>query len=89
MVFGYPKDDDLIISVKIVYNEDYMKDIGLEGKEAKLQEKVWKDIKNINSQMPNYKHMKKLILTKEPMIKITTQKIKRFEEISKVINEKS
>ena len=89
MVFGYPKDDDLIISVKIVYNEDYIKDIGLEGKEAELQEKVWKDIKNINSQMPNYKHMKKLILTKEPMIKTTTQKIKRFEEISKVINEKS
>ena len=26
MVFGYPKDDDLVISVKIVYNKDYVKD---------------------------------------------------------------
>ena len=26
MVFGYPKDDDLIVSTKIVYNEDYIKE---------------------------------------------------------------
>ena len=83
MVFGYPKDDDLILSVKIVYNEEYF-DKKL-SKEA-IYEKIWKDIKQINQGMTNYKKIKKLIITTEPMIKTTTQKIKRFEEIKTIIN---
>ena len=31
--------------------------------------------------MPNYKHIKNLIATDEEMIKTTTAKIKRFEEM--------
>ena len=49
-----------------------------------LKEIIWKDIKNINSTLSNYKHIKNLIITDEPMIKTTTQKIKRFEEIKKI-----
>ena len=33
---------------------------------------------------PPYKYIRKLIITKEPMIKTTTQKIKRFEEMKKM-----
>ena len=46
---------------------------------------VWKDIKQMNKSLPTYKHIKNLILTEEPMIKTTTAKIKRFEEIKKEI----
>ena len=35
--------------------------------------------------MPNYKHIKKLIVTDEEMIKTTTAKVKRFQEIEKTI----
>ena len=45
------------------------------------------DIKEINSGLTNYKHMKKLIITDEPMIKTSTAKIKRHEEMSKILAE--
>ena len=39
---------------------------------AEIEKKVWTDIKEINGTLTNYKHMKKLILTTEPMVKTTT-----------------
>ena len=84
MVFGQPKDDDLLLSVKIVYNEEYVKQKYPEIKEEELKEIIWKDIKEINNKLPNYKHIKNLIITDEPMIKTTTAKIKRFEEEKKL-----
>lgn len=83
MVFGYPKDDDLIVSVKIVYNKEMFPNMS----EEEIYNKVWEDIKQINSELTTYKHIKKLIVTDEPMIKTTTQKVKRFQEIEKIINE--
>ena len=88
LVFGYPKDDDLIVSTKIVYNEDYVKKFLDNMSEEELNQKVWNDIKEINLKVPQYKHIKKFILTKEPMIKTTTAKIKRFEEIKQIIDQK-
>ena len=88
LVFGYPKDDDLIVSTKIVYNEDYAKKFLDNMSEEDLNQKVWNDIKEINLKVPQYKHIKKFILTKEPMIKTTTAKIKRFEEIKQIIDQK-
>lgn len=88
LVFGYPKDDDLIVSTKIVYNEDYVKKLLDNMSEEDLNQKVWNDIKEINLKVPQYKHIKKFILTKEPMIKTTTAKIKRFEEIKQIIDQK-
>ena len=84
MVFGMPKDDDLVLSVKIVYNKDYISDKYPDLPETELKELIWQDIKSINSTLSNYKHIKNLIITDEPMIKTTTQKIKRFEEIKKL-----
>ena len=88
LVFGYPKDDDLIVSTKIVYNEDYVKKFLDNMSEEELNQKVWNDIKEINLKVPQYKHIKKFILTKDPMIKTTTAKIKRFEEIKQIIDQK-
>lgn len=88
LVFGYPKDDDLVVSVKIVYDENYVKTFMNNMSEKELKEKAWNDIKTINQEIPKYKHMKKLIVTKEPMIKTTTAKVKRFEEIKQIIDNK-
>ena len=84
MVFGLPKDDDLLLSAKIVYNKDYIKEKYGEINQTDLKDIIWKDIKNINSTLANYKHIKNLIITDEPMIKTTTQKVKRFEEMKKI-----
>ncbi len=80
MVYGKPKDDDLLLSVKIVYNEEYVKEKYPDISEEELKEIIWNDIKEINKKLPNYKHIKNLVVTNEPMIKTTTAKIKRFEE---------
>lgn len=87
MVFGMPKDDDLVVSVKIVYNEIYVKQTYGDISEDELKEIIWKDVKEINSKLTTYKHIKNLVITNEPMVKTTTAKVKRFEEMKK-INEK-
>ena len=84
MVFGMPKDDDLVVSAKIVYNETYVKQKFPGVSEEELKDIIWKDIKEINSGLTNYKHIKNLIVTNEPMVKTTTAKVKRFEEIKKI-----
>jgi len=84
MVFGKPKGQDLIVSVKIVYNEEYINEKYPNISEEKLKEEIWQDIKQINKNLTNYKHIKNLVITKEPMIKTTTQKVKRYEEIKKM-----
>lgn len=83
MAFGKEKEDDLVLSVKIVYNEEYVKQNYPDMSEEDFRKVVWNDIKEINKTLPQYKYIKNLVLTNEPMVKTTTAKIKRFEEIKK------
>ena len=88
MVFGRPTDDnDLDINAKIVYNEEYMKQTYPDKKEEDYKNIIWNDIKEINKTMPGYKHIRDIIITNEPMIKTTTQKVKRNEELKKILGE--
>ena len=80
MVYGKPKDDDLLVSVKVVYDKELFKD----KDEKEIESIVWNDIKEINKTMPNYKHIKGLVVTDEEMVKTTTAKVKRFEEMKKL-----
>lgn len=86
-VFGKPnKDDevDLKIAAKIVYDKDIMKEkFGLE-KEEDIKEKIWKDVKEVNKKMPTYKYIKEIYITDKDLIRTTTLKIKRFEEIKTI-----
>lgn len=87
MVFGYPKGDDLVVSCKVVYDKEYVeKELGLKT-EKEIYKYIWNDIKEINKTMTNYKHIKKLYISDEEMIKTSTAKIKRFEEIDKILGQ--
>lgn len=86
-VYGMPtenKEDNIKVSAKIVYSEDTVKkkykDINLKD----LHEIIWNKIKEINKTLPKYKYIKHIILTKEPLIKTTTNKVKRNEEMKKI-----
>lgn len=81
-VYGKPEDDgDYKISAKIVYDKDIMRDVyGIEDKQE-IKNKLWQEIKNINKTMPTYKYIKDIIITDEELIKTTTRKIKRHEEM--------
>jgi len=41
----------------------------------------------MNKTLPRYKYIKNMILTKEELIKTTTKKVKRQEEIKKILEE--
>ncbi len=86
MVFGLPKDDDVDVSVKIQYDEEIRREKYVGQSDEEFEKTVWNEIKEINKEMPKYKYMKHMILTTEDFIKTTTAKIKRFEEIKKIIN---
>ena len=81
MVYGKEKGDDLVVSVKIVYEKDYAKNNWSNKTQEEIEKIIWDDIKKINSTMPNYKHIKNLIVTDKEMIKTTTAKVKRYEEM--------
>ncbi len=85
IVFGVPKDDDLVLNAKIVYNSETKNDFFPNMSDEEIREKVWEDIKNINSNLPNYKHIKNVIVTDVPMIKTSTGKIRRSEEIKQYV----
>lgn len=88
MVFGKPdkKDDDLTLCAKIVYNKDEMKQKYPAKKKENYHDIIWQDIRNnVNKSMPAYKYIREIIVTDEPLIKTTTQKIKRHEEIKKIL----
>lgn len=87
-VFGMPKDDgDLKLTAKIVYNKDVVEKEYSGKSEEELREIVWEMIKEINKTFPTYKYIKDLILTDEELIKTTTKKIKRPEEMKKILAE--
>ena len=44
---------------------------------------IFKKIKEINKDLPTYKHIKQITVTDKPMEKTTTQKVKRYQEIKK------
>ena len=88
MVFGRPCDDgDYKISAKIVYNKDVLNTTHPNISEEDLLNLVWNDIKeSVNHKMPAYKYIREIILTDTPLIKTTTQKVKRHEELKLILN---
>ncbi len=88
MVFGMPDEEDkndIKISVKIVYNKDVAKEKYPEASEEDLRKIVWEQIKEINKTFPPYKYIKNMIFTDEELIKTTTKKVKRQEEMKRIL----
>ena len=88
MVFGFPsKEDknDIDPAVKVVYDTEIAKKDYPEKTKEELHEIIWNEIKHINKTLPRYKYIKHMILTDEELIKTTTNKIKRNEELKKIL----
>lgn len=79
---------DTLLCAKIVYNKDNLVDQFGKKAQKEYEKLVWEDIKNINKDLPTFKHIKEIILTDEPLEKTTTQKVKRFVELKKLENVK-
>lgn len=88
MVFGRPEaDGDYKICAKIVYNKDHFNEIHKDiSNQEEIKNIIWNDIKNeVNHKMPAYKYIREIIVTEVPLIKTTTQKVKRHEELKLIL----
>ena len=84
-VYGRLEDDgDYKICSKIVYDKELVEGIYGTADEEKLTELIWQEVKKVNKTMPAYKYIREISITDKELIKTTTQKIKRFEEIKTV-----
>ena len=75
---------DTMLCAKIVYDENMIKQYLGEKTQKEYKDIVWKEIKEINKNLPIFKHIKDITLTKEPFAKTTTQKVKRYAELERV-----
>lgn len=87
MIYGVPADEnenDLKIYVEVVYDKNIIKEMYDLDDEKEIYNLIHSKIKEINKTMPNYKAIRGLIITEEPIAKTTTGKIKRYEELEKI-----
>lgn len=84
-IFGKPISEDptnIKIFAKIVYNKEFFKDQKLE----EIKKEISKKISAINKSMPRYKSIRGIIVSEEPLIKTTTNKIKREKNLEIIMN---
>ena len=72
-----------VLQELIVYNEEIMNNLYADKTEEEKKEIIWQEVKKINQNLPDVKHIKEIIVTNEPLTKTTTQKVKRYAEIQK------
>ncbi len=81
-VYLSPTQNDKLCT-KLVYSVD---NDNLKGKsEEEIYELLKEEVKKVNLQIPSYKNIYGIKVTNEPLIKTTTQKIKRHEEIKRIL----
>jgi len=92
-IFGKPiseDKDDIKINVQIVFDREIVKDVyKIPDDDEIILQVLTSKIKEINKTMPPYKAIRGVIITEKPLIKTTTNKIKRqanLDEIKKLNN---
>lgn len=89
-VYGLPDKSDPIdvkVATEIVCDDKVLKEKYPTATEQEIHNIIWNKIKEINKTLPMYKYIKHMHITKEPFIKTTTNKIKRNEQLKKVLKE--
>ncbi len=86
MVFATDSQDgtDTLIVAAIRVDEEEVKAVlGDDYSEEQVEKLLWKEVDKINSQVPFFKRIKKVVLKKQDFEKNTSKKIKRFVESNK------
>ncbi len=87
LIFGKQKNEDkedIKVFVKIVYNKKTMQQIYQVENEEEIYSILAKKVKKVNQFLPKYKMIRGIIITEEPLIKTSTNKIKRQENINAI-----
>lgn len=86
-IFGKQQSDDkedVKIHVKIIFDREIVKEAYKVENDDEIYEVLSNKVKEINKTMPQYKSIKGIILSEEPLIKTTTNKIKRQENLKNI-----
>ena len=84
----FPRENakgEIGLGIKLVYDKDALKEHFGEKNQKEYKDLIWEDIKKINQTLSQFKRIKELIITEDPLEKTTTQKIMRFKEIEKIL----
>lgn len=91
-IFGKQQSSDknnIKINVEIVYDKDIVKEVYRAETEEEIYKALFEKVKEVNAQMPKYKAIKGMIITENPLIKTTTNKIKRQENLDAIEKSKN
>ena len=77
-------ENNIKINIKIVFDRDVIKDVYKVERDEDIYKVLSKKIKEVNQTMPSYKAIRGMILTEEPLIRTTTNKIKRQENLDAI-----
>ncbi len=83
IIYGKKKGDNYLVALKLVYNESYFKEKHNTTDPDAVYALIKADVTAINEELPAYKHIKDILIQTTPMVKTSTAKIKRHEEIGK------
>ncbi|MBR2588395.1 MAG: acyl--CoA ligase [Bacilli bacterium] len=76
--------DDIKLNVEIVFDKSEVQDIYKVTTAEEIYKAFHEKIKQINSIMPSYKAIKGIVFSEEPLIKTSTNKIKRDENFARI-----
>ena len=79
--------DNIKIFAKIVYNEEVVKNAYKVKTNEEIYNALFEKVKEINRLLPHYKAIRGIMITTEPLIKTTTNKIKREQNLAKIMKE--
>lgn len=78
------KNNSEQLCAKIVYNKEYFDETHGNISEDEKKDILWAHVKEVNKTLPMYKYVRDIILDTNPLIKTTTNKIKRYEEMKRI-----
>ena len=90
-IFGKQQSDDkedIKINVKIIFDREIMKEAYKVETDEEIRKVLGDKIKEINKVMPKYKAIRGILISEEPLIKTTTNKIKRQANLELINNNK-
>lgn len=87
LIFGRTTNkskDDIKLNVEIVFDKSEVKNLYNVTTTEEIYKTFHEKIKQVNSIMPSYKAIKGIVCSEEPLIKTSTNKIKRDENIARI-----
>lgn len=87
-VFGKPENGDEKnpkVCAKIVYDSEIMEEMYKITEESEVKNFLITKVKDINKAISTYKYIREVEVTTEELIKTTTAKVRRHEEMKKVL----